>query len=221
MTGTMPEEEMDKLAVISCIGNLVSEINTKELQDKGILAKIHITVMQLQDPLISHGTYQNETKWLTTDVRRMQYIAEQIKNMAAETGNTLILTDRIATGELLESMIPGAVFVSGATKSKERKEQYESVQTSTNKVLIATFGIASTGTNIPKLFNLVLLEPGKGFVKVVQSIGRGLRVTPEKDFIRVYDICSNSKYSKRHLSKRKQFYEERQYEYSIVKPKYF
>lgn len=216
LTGTMPEEEMDKLAVISCIGKQIAEIKTKDLQEKGILANIHVNIWQLVDPLIAHGTYQTELSWLTSNKTRLAFLAGKIIEIS-ETGSTLVLVDRITTGELLENMIPDSVFVSGKMKSKDRKAEYDEVQEIDNKVVIATFGVASTGINIPRLFNLMMIESGKGFVKVIQSIGRGLRVTPDKDFINVYDVCSNSKYSKRHLTKRKQFYKEREYESTVSK----
>ena len=189
LTGTMPEEQLDKLAVISCIGAQNNEIKTKDLQEKGILAGIHIDIWQLQDPATSYGTYQEELKWLTSNKSRLDFIADKLQNVFS-TGSTLILVDRISTGELLEELIDGSVFVSGKMKSKDRKLEYNEVQEINNKVIIATYGIASTGTNIPRLYNLVLLEPGKGFVRVIQSIGRGLRVTSDKTFINVYDITS-------------------------------
>jgi superfamily II DNA or RNA helicase len=220
LTGTMPEEEFQKVAIIACIGPLLAEIKTKELQDKGILAKLHINAWQLQD--LNDGafkTYQAELKWLTTNKARLEFIANQISKIS-ESGNTLVLVDRIEAGEMLCELIQGSVFVSGKMKSKDRKEEYKLVQNVDNKVLIGTFSVLATGTNIPRLFNLVLIEPGKSFVRVIQSIGRGLRVTPDKNFVEVYDISSNSKFSKRHLSKRKKFYEDAQYPYKLTKINY-
>ena len=219
LTGTMPEDDGDKMAIIACIGHQTNEIKTSELQDKGILAGIHIDVWQLQDPVLPFTKYQDELKWLTSNNRRLSTIAEMLEPIF-ETGSTLILVDRISCGELLEELIPGSVFVSGRMKSKDRKIQYNEVQEIDNKKIIATYGIASTGTNIPRLFNLVLFESGKAFVRVVQSIGRGLRVTEDKKFINVYDITSNAKYSKRHLTKRKSFYKEKEYEFKVSKISY-
>jgi superfamily II DNA or RNA helicase len=64
---------------------------------------------------------------------------------------------------------------------------------------------------------LVLLEPGKSFVRVIQSIGRGIRKAQDKDFVNVWDITSSAKFSKRHLTKRKTFYADAKYPYSIQK----
>lgn len=220
LTGTMPEEEYDQVAVIACIGPLLGKINTKELQDKGLLAQLHINVWQMQDFSEEAFTnYQSELKWLTTSPKRLKFLAAKITEMS-NSGNTLILVDRIETGEKLQSLIPDSIFVSGKMKSKDRKEEYKEVQEVDGKIIIATYGVASTGINIVRIFNLVLFEAGKSFVRVIQSIGRGIRVAPDKDFVNVYDVCSNCKFSKRHLTKRKKFYAEAQYPFSISKVSY-
>jgi len=220
LTGTMPEEEADKVGVVACIGPLLGKINTKELQDKGILAQLHINVWQLQDlGEAAFTNYQAELKWLTTNQSRLKFLAKEVTTMA-ETGNTLILVDRVQTGEMLQSLIPDSVFVSGKMKSKDRKDEYKEVQDVDGKIIIATYGVASTGINIVRIFNLVLFEAGKSFVRVIQSIGRGIRVAPDKSHVNVYDICSNCKYSKKHLTKRKSFYKEAEYPFSVKKVDY-
>lgn len=220
LTGTMPEEEADKLAVIACIGPMLGKINTKELQDLGLLAQLHIEVWQLKDLGASaFGDYQSELKWLTTSPPRIKFLAESVEVMS-ENGNTLVLVDRVQTGEMLQSLIPGSIFVSGAMKSKDRKAEYNEMKEIDGKVIIATYGVASTGINIVRIFNLVLFESGKSFTRVIQSIGRGIRVAPDKDFVNVYDVCSDSKYSKAHLTKRKKFYKEAEYPFTIKKVSY-
>lgn len=227
LTGTMPEEESEKIAVLSCIGPMLGKINTKELQDKGILSQLHINIWQLQDqdPIdqsfniikgATFDTYQEELKWLTTNKKRVEFLAKEIIKIS-ESGNTLILVDRVQTGEMLQSLIPESVFVSGKMKSKDRKAEYKEVQEVDGKVIIATYGVASTGINIVRIFNLVLFEAGKSFVRVIQSIGRGIRVADDKDFVNVYDVCSNCKFSKKHLTKRKKFYTEAEYPYTVNK----
>jgi superfamily II DNA or RNA helicase len=188
------------------------------LQDKGVLANCHVNVIQTQDHP-QFKTYSEELKWLTTDTTRMTWVANTIKDIAT-SGNTLILVDRISAGELLEKKIPDSVFVSGSTKNMDRKEQYDEISTSTNKVIIATYGVAAVGINIPRIFNLVLIEPGKSFVRVIQSIGRGIRKAEDKDSVQIWDITSSCKFAKRHLGARKKFYKEANYPYNIEKINY-
>jgi superfamily II DNA or RNA helicase len=133
------------------------------------------------------------------------------------TGNTLVLINRIDTGKQLIERLPEAVFVSGGMKLDDRKEEYDEIKTADGKIIVATYGVAAVGINIPRIFNLVLLEPGKSFVRVIQSIGRGIRKAEDKDFVQIWDITSTCKYAKRHLTERKKFYKDAKYPFTINK----
>lgn len=219
LTGTLPEEDHERISVKACIGPTNGVIKATDLQEKGILADLHINITQMKDFNDVFDNYQSEQKWLMTNRQRMEAISGLVEGWA-ESGNTLMLVDRVETGEILQKLLPGSIFINGAVKSDKRKEEYQDVQFSDNKIIIATYGVASTGISINRIFNLVLMEPGKSFVRVIQSIGRGLRVAKDKDFVNVYDLCSTCKYSKRHLAKRKRFYKEAGYPFSVKKIEY-
>jgi superfamily II DNA or RNA helicase len=215
LTGTVPKADYEFMGLKCSIGEVTNKIPAKELQDKGVLAQCNVNVLQTVD-IEEFKNYQEELKWLTTDPERMSWIAKTIDTIAS-SGNTLILVDRISAGEILEKKIKGSVFISGSTKNMERKEHYDEVSTSKNKIIIATYGVAAVGINIPRIFNLVLIEPGKSFVRVIQSIGRGIRKAEDKEHVQIWDITSSCKFAKRHLGQRKKFYKEANYPYNIEK----
>ena len=215
LTGTVPKEKFEFESIHASLGPVIGNISAKELQDKGVLAECHVNICQLIDT-VAHTDYQSELKYLVTNKARIEYIAKLLNNVRQE-GNTLILVDRISAGQMLAELIPGATFVSGAVKVKDRKETYDTIREGDNEVIIATYGVAAVGLNIPRIFNLVLLEPGKSFVRVIQSIGRGVRKAKDKDFVQIWDITSTCKFAKRHLTQRKKFYKEAQYPFTIEK----
>jgi superfamily II DNA or RNA helicase len=218
LSGTMPKDEHDWWCLLTSIGPLAGTIAASELQEQGVLSNCHVFVKQLID-YGDYQNYQNELKYLVGDVDRVTYIAGLIKEIS-KTGNTLVLIDRIETGELLESLIPNSVFLSGRDKVSKRKVHYDAIELEDNKTLIATSQIAAVGISIVRLNNLVLLEAGKSFTKTIQSIGRGLRKGFDKDFVNIFDVTSTCKYSKRHLGKRKTYYTEAKYPFSIEKIKW-
>ena len=57
-------------------------------------------------------------------------------------------------------------------------------------------------------------------MRVIQSIGRGIRKAKDKDFVQVWDVTSTCKFSARHLAKRKKFYKDAQYPYTLNKVDY-
>tara|TARA_Y100000389_G_scaffold60048_1_gene56168 strand:+ start:1563 stop:3044 length:1482 start_codon:yes stop_codon:yes gene_type:complete len=215
LTGTVPKEKFEFESIHASLGPVIGNISAKELQDKGVLSQCHVNVVQLIDTVVHNG-YQEELKYLTTDTKRIEYMAKLL-NTVSQSGNTLILVDRISAGEALQDLIPNSTFVSGSVKVKDRKETYDTIREGTNEVIIATYGVAAVGLNIPRIFNLVLIEPGKSFVRVIQSIGRGVRKAKDKDFVQIWDLTSTCKFAKRHLTQRKKFYKEAQYPFTIEK----
>lgn len=215
LTGTVPKEPHEFQGILASLGSVINTVTAKDLQDLGILADLHIHILQTND-IQSFKNYQAEYDFLVTDTRRLTWMASKIVEMTA-TGNTLVLVNRIETGNVLTDLIPNSTFINGSVKSKNRKTEYDEIKTSDDKVIIATFGVASTGINLPRIFNLVLVEPGKSFTRVIQSIGRGIRKADDKDYVDVYDITSACKYAKKHLTERKRYYKEAQYPFTVTK----
>lgn len=215
LTGTIPKPKYDQLVIRCSIGEVISKISAVELQEMGILARCHVTIVQMLES-IEYPNYQSELKYLLSDPDRLDYMAERIERIR-ENGNTLVLVDRIAAAEGLHERIPDSVMVIGKTKVEDRKQEYDDVAITDNKVIIATYGVAAIGINIPRIFNMVLIEPGKSFIRVIQSIGRGIRKADDKDFVQIWDFTSGCKFSKRHLTQRKAYYREAEYPFNIEK----
>jgi superfamily II DNA or RNA helicase len=215
LTGTIPKEKFEFQSILSSIGPVINRISAHELQQKDVLAQCHVNVLQTIE-IKEFRSYPEELKYLTTDVDRIDWFSKQIQTIA-NTGNTLVLIDRIETGKMLIERLPDADFVSGAVKSTDRKETYDEIKTSDNKIIVATYGVAAVGINIPRIFNLVLFEPGKSFVRVIQSIGRGVRKAQDKDFVQIWDVTGGTKYAKRHLTERKKFYKDANYPFKVTK----
>jgi superfamily II DNA or RNA helicase len=225
LTGTIPKSKFEFMSLFVSLGNVIGKLSAKELQDKGVLAQCHVNIVQLKDE-VEFTNYQSELKYLTENSERLDAIATLIKKVS-EGGNTLILVDRISAGKELQRRLsdifsllkdaPDVSFVSGETNLTERRESYDEVATASNKIIIATYGVAAVGINIPRIFNLVLLEPGKSFVRVIQSIGRGIRKAEDKDFVQIWDITSTCKFAKRHLTQRKNYYKEANYPFDLEK----
>lgn len=216
LTGTVPKEEYEYLSIVVSLGPVVGEIRASDLQEIGVLANCHVDILQLVDE-VDYSQYADEYDYLVTDRERLAWIADYVIASSEVWGNTLILVDRIETGEFLQDHIADSTFISGSVKTKDRKKEYKAVHTADNKVIIATYGVAAVGINIPRIFNLILLEAGKSPVRVIQSIGRGIRKAHDKDFVNIVDICSTAKFAARHLTKRRSYYKDANYPHKTRK----
>jgi superfamily II DNA or RNA helicase len=216
LTGTVPKEKFESVSLLVSLGPVIGKLSANELQQQGVLAQCHVNVVQLVDH-VEFNNYQSELKYLLEESGRLNAMAALIREVN-ETGNTLVLVDRVAAGQaLVERLGERAVFVSGATKGTDRQAEYDEVATATDKIIVATYGVAAVGINIPRIFNLVMVESGKSFTRVIQSIGRGIRKAEDKDFVQIWDITSSCKFAKRHLTKRKAYYREANYPYTQEK----
>lgn len=247
VTGTLPKAETDAMAVRIAVGDVRYAITAKELMDQGVLAKLNIDILQLEEnfmelykefleehtnPLEKPPTYKqfkdeyfpdytSEKKYLQQNEKRMRWIADWISvKRDMGKGNVFCLVDGIRMGQKLADMIEGAIFVHGKDKAKARKQIYDLFKTNDNLVVIATIQIASTGLNIKRIFHLMFIDVGKSFIRVIQTIGRGLRKADDKDSVDVTDICSDLKYARKHLNERKKFYAEAQYPHKVKKIDY-
>lgn len=238
VTGTLPKEPTDALAVKVAVGPVQYTIPAHELIEQGYLAKLHIDIMQHEINFKEQykqyleevadekpATYTQfkdsyfpdwsaEKTFLQQEKKRLEWISQYIE-LKRDTGkgNVLCLVNSVQFGKKLAEMIEGATFVYGQDRMKARKEVYNLFKENDNLVVIATVHIASTGLDIKRIFNLMFIDVGKSFIRTIQTIGRGLRKAHDKDSVHVTDICSDLKYSKRHLRERIKFYKEAKYPY--------
>lgn len=129
-------------------------------------------------------------------------------------GNVLILFDRLSFGKDISATLPtGANFknvwyIDGETKIPDREIIREKLENSSNNILFAQSITFSTGINIKNLPNIAFFFSGKGHSKVIQSIGRTLRLHNDKDTATLIDISFNFKYSQRHFRDRLGIYKK-------------
>ena len=244
LTGTLPEEEVDRMAVRVTLGDPVFSISSKELIDLGWLAKPEIEIIELveefeteysvykfenPDDKISYrdftklifADYDAEKKYLNKREERQEFIADIIiESGKNEKANTLMLVNGVEIGKRYAELIPGSIFVYAKDKKEYRRKVYKLFAEHNDVVVIATAQLASTGLNIPRIFHLVLVDIGKSYIKVIQAIGRGLRKAKDKDSVVIIDICSTLKYSNDHKNKRISHYKKHEYPFKKTKIKY-
>lgn len=238
VTGTIPKAKSDAMTIHNALGSVLVTVTAAELIAAGVLSTLDIVIKQLeedfteryQEYLEAHkssklgtkalsyiqykdqyfGDYDAEKSYIQKFEPRLMWIAQEIQRLK-ENGNTFVLVDGVPFGKKLASMIPGAIFVHGKDKKAARKQIYKEFRDNDNLCVIATVNIASTGINIKRIYNLVLLDIGKSFTRVIQSIGRGLRRAPDKDHVDVVDLCSDLKYGKKHCTERIKYYNDANY----------
>ena len=166
LTGTVPKKPIDAKNLMITVGPKVHEVTARFLMDQGYLSQCHLDIIQMKE-YMSFSSWPDEQKFIASDENRILWIAEFAKEMS-KTGNTLILVNNIETGKALEKLIDGLDVIYGKIKSKDRKTKYKSDNKENNIIFAANYQVASTGLNIPRILNLILVDVGKSYTRVIQ-----------------------------------------------------
>jgi len=225
-TGTMPENLMDQWNIIGKIGPIIYEKHSHELRLENYVSNVNVQILKLlhkEDPfkdvvISSANLYREEQRFLM----RSQFRNNVIGKVSCKlTNNTLILVDFIEHGETLyrtiKQLCPDkqVYFIRGEVEVTEREKIRALMENRTDVIVVAISKIFSTGINIKNLHFIIFACGGKAKIKIVQSIGRGLRLHKDKDKLIIFDIADDFKYSHAHMEKRINLYEKEKIQYSI------
>lgn len=209
-TGTLPKEMIDQWKIIGTFGPVIYEKNSKELRDDEYLTNVLIRILKLKHKHVVRG-YKKELQIIQDSEERHSIIRKLVSKM---NKNVLIMVNRLDHGNnLLDALqIVGkeTFFVHGEIPVSERAEIIAKMEAQDNIVCIAMSSIFSTGINIKNLHYIIFTAGGKSFIRIIQSIGRGLRLHDSKEKLVIFDLYDNFTFSTNHVEERKKFYDEEQ-----------
>ena len=231
-TGTMPEQKLDQWNIIGNIGRVLYERNSFQLREEKYVAKAKIQVLKIEyndkpevfpnDRFDPTAKFRREQQFIAKNPFRNNVISKLSGNF---DNNSLIMVDYIEHGEELYGKLKSecknkqVFFIRGDVAVDEREKVKKLMEKTTDVVCIAISKIFSTGINIKNLHYIVFAGGGKAKVKIIQSIGRGLRLHKDKEGVIIIDIADMLYYGIKHYTKRLSLYKGEQINYGIKKIK--
>ena len=205
----------------------------QELQEKKQLASLDIDIILLNydeesKKKLKDAKYQEEIDFLVSHDKRNKFI----RNLACSLdGNTLVLFNLVEKhGKVLRDLIKEKLdngrklfYVSGETKTNDREFVRKIVESQSNSITLASMGTFSTGINIRNIHNIIFASPSKSQIRVLQSIGRGLRVSDDGRTTKLYDIADDLRAEKkanftlRHSAERIKIYNKEKFKHKLTK----
>jgi superfamily II DNA or RNA helicase len=227
LTGTLDGSNTHKLVLEGLFGKCNKVTRTKDLQTKGQLAKLNISILLLKHQPKHFDTYQDEMEYIVSHEGRNKFIRNLCRDIE---GNTLVLFNYVEKhGEPLYELINNDIgshrhvfLVHGGIEAEEREYIRSLTEKESNAVIIASYGTFSTGINIKNLHNVIFASPSKSRVRNLQSIGRVLRKGENKAQAKLFDIADNiskgdrPNYTLKHLFERINIYNEEDFDYEII-----
>ena len=228
-TGTLDGMQCHKLIIEGLFGPSYHVTTTKKLIDKNILSQLKIDAILLQygdadRKLMSKHTYSDEMLWLVHNQKRNRFIVDLASTLK---GNTLILFQFVEKhGKVLYDMARESgrkvFFVHGGTEAEDREKVRKILEENDSCIVVASYGTFSTGISIKRLHNIIFASPSKSRIRVLQSIGRQLRVSEHKEFAKLYDIGDDlswktrKNHTLRHFSERIKIYRSEKFDFRPV-----
>ena len=227
-TGTLDGSEIHQLVLEGLFATHKEVTTTSQLVKDKHLSNLHIKCLVLQHPKEQRRsrTYQEEMEYLATNRQRNLFIS---RLAASLDGNTLILAQYIEkqlvplSFKIVEKCEGRSIhLIHGATPTEDREKARELVEKENDAIIVASYGVFSMGINIKRLHNIIFASPYKSQIKVLQSIGRGLRLAEDKTECNLFDIADDMSYNKnrnftlKHLEERVKIYSKQEFDYDIV-----
>ena len=234
-TGTLDGTQVNELVLEGLFGPKKQVTTTHELQKKNTLAQLDIDIILLEYDevhckLTDGRSYHDEIDFIVGFEKRNKFIT----NLAtSQSGNTLVLFNLVDKhGKVLRDLIESKLkenqrlfYVSGETKTSDREQVRNIVERQTNSIILASLGTFSTGINIKNIHNIIFASPSKSQIRVLQSIGRGLRKSDDGSTTKLYDIADDLHHGKKknftllHSGERIKIYAKEKFNYKITRVK--
>ena len=230
-TGTIDNKKVHTLVLEGIFGPVYKVITTKQLMEQGSVANLKIKCLLLKydattRKMMNKCQYQNEMDFIVTHEKRNKFI----RNLALScTGNTLILFQYVEKhGAILHELIKAKAgdrkvfFIHGGTDVEDREAARHITEKENDAIILASFGVFSTGINIPSIENVIFASPSKSKIRNLQSIGRGLRLKEGKTHCTLFDIADDFHYKSwknhtlKHMAERIKTYAEERFTYKIL-----
>lgn len=206
-TGTLPDNKIDRWSLIGKIGPVRFNLPSVELRDNNFLTPVKVLGLHLNVKNIEKLTYQDEIEDLSEHIEFNKNIADISSKLK---GNTLILANRLNHIDVLKNQNykdKQLFVIQGNVPLDERDDIKKAMEENNNILVIAQVSTFSTGINVKNISNIVFPGTiGKSNIRIVQSIGRSLRLKEGKNISTIIDIIPNTKYALRHWEERKKIY---------------
>lgn len=230
-TGTLDGSQCNELVLIGNFGPIHKVITTKDLIANDTLADLNIQciVLNHDDVLrkaVAKMDYQSEIATIVEHPNRNNFIT---KLALTQKGNTLVIFNLVKKHgvplyQLIKEQAPEdkkIFYVSGEINAAERETIREITESENGAVIVASAGTFSTGINIKNLHNVIFAAPTKSQIRVLQTIGRGLRKSDNGQGTTIYDISDNLSWRKRknytmkHAQERIQIYTREGFKFKV------
>ena len=216
MSGTpLKYDALSDMKLIAATGDVVVDVTNEFMIESGWSAKpvIKMYIVEDTNDALWSMEYADAYKSMIVNHKQRNNIIIDYANKSE--GVVLILVNQLEQGRLLRDAIPYSIFVHGSDDTDYRQGVLSNIRAAVKGIFIAS-PIFDEGIDVPAVDTVVLAGGGKGHVKLLQRIGRGLRQKAGHNELIVIDfIDDTNEYLLKHSRDRIEIYEQEGFEVEI------
>lgn len=216
---------LNDLKLIACTGPVRTEISNAELISNGLSSVPMVYIHDMDET-------SDEDAWdfdyhsayvccIVENKTRNCKVVQLSHDYVASEKSVLVIVKWVRHGKVLYRMLQQAGvnsrFVSGSSSKEERQSALHGMATGVPVAVIAT-PIFDEGVDLPALDSIILACGGASTIKLLQRIGRGLRIKPDASRnVEIHDFLdSDNEYLLNHSDTRVGVYEQEGFQYKYV-----
>lgn len=209
MTATIPKNKLDRLTLISALGQVIEGATATDLIESGFLTEPVIQIVTVPDCVdcIDDTVYREiYRKCITENETRNDMIRDLVVKIKQNPCKVLILTKDLEHAKILNDSLPGSLKLEGKDDLLTRSKTIKEFTDQEHGVLIGTT-IMQTGVDIPEITHFINARGLKSEIATIQAMGRALRIHKSKIKVYIYDFLDNAPYLTTHAKQRIKSYE--------------
>lgn len=200
LSGSLKDGKANIMQYVGMFGEIFRPTSTAELMENGQVTELKINSIFLRYPdeftvKMKGKPYQDEIKVITQAPKRNKWIANLAVKLASKEENVFVMFKNIAHGKELFRLIKEThakvYYVSGEVDTDTRNALKSMAESGTGIIVVASYGVFSTGISVKNLHHVILAHPVKSKIIVLQTIGRVLRKHTSKAVAQVWDIIDD------------------------------
>ena len=168
-------------------GPLIHRVPDEAVEDHLVIPGYKQIMTDYYFPLMDTSEYQNMITHMAEDKERNDFIIEYFKSVG-EHLPSVFLCNRTSQVEYLHENIENSIMLTSKMSKKLRELAMEMLRSGEAIHVASTFGLFSTGLDIPRLECEYLVSPMKSEIKLRQSAGRLMRKASGKHEAMIYDF---------------------------------
>lgn len=201
LSGSLKDGKANLMQYMGLFGDVFRPVTTAKLMEDGQVTELKINSIFLRYPdefcaLMKGKQYQDEIKVITNATKRNKWVSNLGIKLSEKNENVFLMFKNVAHGKALYEMIKETghkkvYYVSGEVNTETRNALKIMAENGTGIIVVASYGVFSTGISVKNLHHIIFAHPVKSKVTVLQTIGRVLRKHGSKSVAQVWDIIDD------------------------------